>query len=188
MSDHYQTLGLQPDASKTDIRNAYFRLAHRYHPDHHAQDDAAARAAADAAFRKAHDAYEVLSDDRRRAEYDRTVRPSSSSASGNQRGQYGGGASSGYTYGSPDWEPRAEALRACQEEMSRAQSHDRDAYSSWSGYRNRQGQYSSSRGGYGPWPRPIASGTKLFMCCAAALGGSALLWSMYKRDKKAKGS
>ncbi|KAM0889639.1 hypothetical protein ACQ4PT_027584 [Festuca glaucescens] len=165
MSDHYQTLGLQPDASKSDIRNAYFRLAHRYHPDHHAQDDAAARAAADAAFRKAHDAYEVLSDDRRRAEYDRIIRPSSSSsASGNQRGQYGGGASSGYTYGEPDWESRAEALRACQEEMSRALRHHRDAYSSSSGYRNRQGQYSSSRGGYGPWPRPMASGTKLFMC------------------------
>jgi hypothetical protein len=46
MSDHYRTLGLQPNASKSDIKNAYFRHAQRYHPDHHAKADAAGRAAA----------------------------------------------------------------------------------------------------------------------------------------------
>jgi curved DNA-binding protein CbpA len=96
MSDHYRTLGLQPDASKSDIRDAYFRLAHRYHPDHHAHADAAGRAAAAASFRNAKDAYDVLSDDGRRAEYDRIIRPSST-ASGNRHGPYGGGASSSST-------------------------------------------------------------------------------------------
>jgi DnaJ-class molecular chaperone len=41
MGDHYQTLGIQRDANKADIKNAYFRLAHRYHPDHHNHTDAA---------------------------------------------------------------------------------------------------------------------------------------------------
>jgi curved DNA-binding protein CbpA len=36
MRDHYETLGLQPSASKTDAKNTYFRLARSYHPDHHA--------------------------------------------------------------------------------------------------------------------------------------------------------
>jgi curved DNA-binding protein CbpA len=104
MSDHYRTLGVQPNASKSDIRNAYFRLAHRYHPDHHAQADAAGRAAAAASFRKVKDAYDVLSDDVRRDEYDRIFRTSSFD-SGNRRGPYGGAASSSSTYGkSSDWE------------------------------------------------------------------------------------
>jgi DnaJ-class molecular chaperone len=63
MSDRYRTLGVQPNASKSDIRNTYFRLAHRYHPNHHAQADAAGRAAKAALFHRAKDAYDVLSDD-----------------------------------------------------------------------------------------------------------------------------
>jgi DnaJ-class molecular chaperone len=109
MSDCYRTLGVQPNARKSDIRNTYFRLAHRYHPDHHAQADAAGHAAKAASFCRAKDAYDVLSDDIRRAEYDRIIRTSlsasgnqhgpysrgrtSSSASGNQHGPYSGGAS-----------------------------------------------------------------------------------------------
>ena len=79
MSDHYRTLGLQPNASKVDVKNAYFRLAHRYHPDHHAKAD---RAAAAAAFRRVKDAYDVLYDDDRRALYDRTSSYASSGSSG----------------------------------------------------------------------------------------------------------
>ncbi|KAM0854211.1 hypothetical protein ACQ4PT_050565 [Festuca glaucescens] len=83
MGDHYQTLGLQRDASKADIKNAYFRLAHRYHPDHHNHADAAARAEAARRFRQAKDAYDVLSDGQRRADYDRNLcRSSYSSSSG----------------------------------------------------------------------------------------------------------
>jgi hypothetical protein len=52
MGDHYQTLGIQRDANKADIKNAYFRLAHRYHPDHHNHTDAAGRAEAAARFRQ----------------------------------------------------------------------------------------------------------------------------------------
>ncbi|CAM0880952.1 unnamed protein product [Alopecurus aequalis] len=86
MGDHYQTLGLQRDASKADIKNAYFRLAHRYHPDHHNHAGAAARAEAARRFGQAKDAYDVLSDYHRRADYDRNLRrPSSSSSSSGYR-------------------------------------------------------------------------------------------------------
>ncbi|CAM0880954.1 unnamed protein product [Alopecurus aequalis] len=99
MGDHYETLGVARDASKADIKNAFFRLAHRYHPDHHPQADAAARAEAARRFRQAKDAYDLLSDDRRRAEYDRQFRRSSSSSSSGHRQGGSSSSSSGYRQG-----------------------------------------------------------------------------------------
>ncbi|KAK1660227.1 hypothetical protein QYE76_048386 [Lolium multiflorum] len=81
MGGLYRALGLARNASKIDIKNAYLRLAQRYHPDHQPQADAAACAEAARRFREAKDAYDLLSDDCRRAEYDRQLRRSSSSSS-----------------------------------------------------------------------------------------------------------
>nr|XP_020149966.1 chaperone protein dnaJ 72-like [Aegilops tauschii subsp. strangulata] len=94
MGDHYRTLGLGRDASKTDIKNAYLRLAQRYHPDHHAEAAAAASGEAAARFRQVKEAYDVLSDERRRFDYDLTYRPSSSSSSSSGHGHGHGGNSS----------------------------------------------------------------------------------------------
>ncbi|KAM0852462.1 hypothetical protein ACQ4PT_051733 [Festuca glaucescens] len=132
-SDHYRTLGLHPNASKSDIKNAYFRLALSYHPDHHAKADAAGRAAAAVWFRRVKDAYEVLYDDRRRAEYDRTIR----AGGGYGNRQHGGasprssGGGGGTSYSEPEW-----ILK-----RARARGHGGGAYSSSSGNGNRQGQY-----------------------------------------------
>ncbi|KAM0854208.1 hypothetical protein ACQ4PT_050563 [Festuca glaucescens] len=93
MGGLYRALGLARNASKTDIKNAYFRLAQRYHPDHQPQADATACAEAARRFREAKDAYDVLSDDCCRAEYDRQLRRSSSSSSSSYR-QGGSSASS----------------------------------------------------------------------------------------------
>jgi DnaJ-class molecular chaperone len=109
MSDRYRTLGVQPNARKSDIRNTYFCLAHRYRPDHHAQADAAGHVAKAASFRRAKDAYDVLSDDIRRAEYDRIIR-TSSSASGNQHGPYNRGAHLLVSLGEPAWAIRRGRL------------------------------------------------------------------------------
>ncbi|XP_051209556.2 uncharacterized protein [Lolium perenne] len=133
MSDHYRTLGLQPNASKSDIKSAYFRLALSYHPDHHAKADAAGRAAAAVWFRRVKDAYEVLYDDRRRAEYDRTIR----AGGGYGNRQHGGPSprsSGGGTSYSKESEPEWILKRA------RARGHGGGAYSSSSGNGNRQGQ------------------------------------------------
>ncbi|MAF59515.1 MAG: molecular chaperone DnaJ [Candidatus Pacebacteria bacterium] len=60
--DYYEILGVDKKASKEDIKKAFRKLAHQYHPDK--KDGNEAR------FKEASDAYSVLSDDKKRAEYD----------------------------------------------------------------------------------------------------------------------
>jgi molecular chaperone DnaJ len=61
----YAILGVPADATLTDVRRAYRRLARRYHPDINPGDQAAA-----ARFRVVTLAYEILSDPNQRREYD----------------------------------------------------------------------------------------------------------------------
>jgi DnaJ-class molecular chaperone len=91
-SDHYKTLGLRRDATKAQVKAAFSRLALLHHPDRHARADAATRAEATRRFRLAYDAYHVLYDDTRRAEYDLRTAPSSPSSAWSRFG-YGGGKS-----------------------------------------------------------------------------------------------
>jgi DnaJ-class molecular chaperone len=63
--DHYATLGVARDADFIAIRAAYRALAKRYHPDATKEP----KEAAEAHFRKIHEAYETLSDAQRRAAY-----------------------------------------------------------------------------------------------------------------------
>lgn len=66
--EHYVTLGLRPDATPEDIKQAYRRLASKHHPDRYPDE---AKAAAEEQFKRIKHAYEVLSDPERRAAYDR---------------------------------------------------------------------------------------------------------------------
>ena len=65
MSDHYQALGVQRGASPDEIKKAYRKLARELHPDVNPDPAAAER------FKLVTHAYEVLSDDSSRADYDR---------------------------------------------------------------------------------------------------------------------
>ena len=113
MGDHYQTLGIRRDATKAEVKAAFRRSALRDHPDRHAgSTDAAARADAARRFRQASDAYHVLSDDRRRAEYDLRLRGSTSSyartsssawASSSASCGYGYGYGHGHGHGGGSW-------------------------------------------------------------------------------------
>ena len=63
--DYYDVLGVARNASQDEIKKAFRRLAMQYHPDRNKEPGAEAR------FKAASEAYEVLSDPERRAMYDR---------------------------------------------------------------------------------------------------------------------
>ena len=63
--DYYEVLGLQKGASAEDIKKAYRKAAMKYHPDRNPGDKEA-----EEKFKEVGEAYEVLSDDEKRARYD----------------------------------------------------------------------------------------------------------------------
>lgn len=63
--DYYEILGLERNASEADIKKAYRRLAMKYHPDRNPDD-----AEAEEKFKEVQEAYETLSDSKKRAAYD----------------------------------------------------------------------------------------------------------------------
>ncbi|MFL6239521.1 MAG: molecular chaperone DnaJ [Actinomycetes bacterium] len=67
--DYYAVLGVPKDADKAAIRKAYRKLARQYHPDANS-GDAKSQASAEEKFKEISEAYDVLSDDNRRREYD----------------------------------------------------------------------------------------------------------------------
>jgi curved DNA-binding protein len=64
-TDYYEALGVDRNAGEEDIRRAYRRLARQYHPDVNKEPGAEDR------FKEISEAYEVLRDSEKRAEYDR---------------------------------------------------------------------------------------------------------------------
>ena len=64
--DYYEILNVGSDASAEDIKKAYRKMAMQYHPDRNPGD-----AEAEAKFKEAAEAYDVLRDDDKRARYDR---------------------------------------------------------------------------------------------------------------------
>lgn len=86
--NHFELLGVPRDATESQVREAYFRLAKRFHPDgQHEAHLGATRDALEAIFRRLGEAYEVLRNPRIRVVYERNlaktpVPPPPSDASG----------------------------------------------------------------------------------------------------------
>lgn len=79
MKDYYEILGVDRTASEDDIKKAFRKLAQKYHPDKKGGDEAK--------FKEASEAYAVLSDKKRRAEYDAYGK---TFAGGGAQGGFGG--------------------------------------------------------------------------------------------------
>ncbi len=75
--DPYKVLGLSREATQEDIRKTHRKLVRKYHPDANPEDPRA-----EERFKEIQQAYEVLSDDNRRREYDKRLYTSSTEASG----------------------------------------------------------------------------------------------------------
>src|SRR5258707_12120566 len=75
--DYYEVLGVVRTATEQDLKSAYRRLAHQYHPDKNQGD-----AGSEEKFKEAAEAYAVLSDPEQRQRYDRFGHAGVSSAAG----------------------------------------------------------------------------------------------------------
>jgi molecular chaperone DnaJ len=91
--DYYTVLGLGRDASEEDIKKAYRKLAMKHHPDRNPDDKAA-----EEKFKEAKEAYEVLSDAKKRAAYDQFGHAGVDPAAGfgGGRGPFGPGGPEGF--------------------------------------------------------------------------------------------
>jgi len=61
MKDYYKTLGVDKNASQDEIKKAFRTLAHKHHPD---------KGGDEKKFKEASEAYQILSDEKKRKEYD----------------------------------------------------------------------------------------------------------------------
>jgi molecular chaperone DnaJ len=89
MSDFYEILGIGRNASQDEIKKAYRKSALKYHPDRNADDPQAEKK-----FKEISEAYEVLSDEKKRQIYDQYGEDALRGAAGMGAG---GGAHGGFT-------------------------------------------------------------------------------------------
>jgi len=84
--DFYEILGVAKNASGAELKKAYRRLAMKHHPDRNPDDGTA-----EAKFKEAKEAYEILSDSQKRAAYDQFGHAGVDPQAGG--GGFGGGSS-----------------------------------------------------------------------------------------------
>ena len=89
--DYYSVLGVNRDASDDDVKKAYRKLAMKFHPDRNPDDKSA-----EEKFKEAKEAYEVLTDSRKRAAYDQFGHAGVDPSQAFGRGPFGSGGPEGF--------------------------------------------------------------------------------------------
>lgn len=69
--DYYEVLGIDKNASESEIKKAYRKMAMQYHPDKVANESDKEKEEAEHRFKEINDAYQVLSDKQKKEQYDR---------------------------------------------------------------------------------------------------------------------
>ncbi len=84
MADYYDLLGVKKDATESEIKKAFRKAAHKHHPDKDGGDEKK--------FKEINEAYQVLSDSNKRAQYDQfgSAGPGGAGFGGAQGGGFGG--------------------------------------------------------------------------------------------------
>ncbi len=90
--DYYKTLGISKSASDDEIKKAFRKLAHKYHPDKGGGDEAK--------FKEINEAYQILSDKQKRSQYDQ-FGSAFEGAGGGAGAGFGGFDFSGFSGGGP---------------------------------------------------------------------------------------
>lgn len=91
MKDYYEVLGVSKNASQDEIKKAYRKLAHKYHPDKAGGDEKK--------FKEINEAYQVLSDAKKRSQYDQFGRTFDSNGGQGPFGGFGqGGPFGGFDF------------------------------------------------------------------------------------------
>jgi len=93
--NYYDILGVSKSASDDEIKKAYRKLAHQYHPDKKGGDEAK--------FKEINEAYQVLSDKSKRAQYDQFGQTFNNGAQGSGFGGQGGQGFGGFNFGNFDF-------------------------------------------------------------------------------------
>uniref|UniRef100_A0A915P346 Uncharacterized protein n=1 Tax=Meloidogyne floridensis TaxID=298350 RepID=A0A915P346_9BILA len=132
LKDYYKILGVPKSASDSEVKKAYYQLAKKYHPDVNKEKGASEK------FQELSEAYEVLSDSKRRSEYDNFGSP----GSGGPRAGAGGSPGQGGFGGS--WEFRSGRSA---EQIFREIFRDFDPFGKGGFSTNARGQFAES--GYG---------------------------------------
>jgi len=91
MKDYYEILGVPKNASQDEIKKAFYKLAHQYHPDKGGNPEK---------FKEINEAYQVLSNPERRAQYDKFGRTFEGASAGASQG-FGGFDWSSFDFGTP---------------------------------------------------------------------------------------
>ncbi len=93
--DFYKLLGVEKNASEAEIKKSYRRMAMKFHPDRNKDDPEQA----ESKFKAVKEAYEVLSDPKKRAAYDQFGHAGVDQTMGGGPGGFGGGADFGDIFG-----------------------------------------------------------------------------------------